>query len=378
MIKLRNSIIQGLILGLLATSNVLATKKSVSQIVLQKKGGTSSFKIGDTEEKVIGCLGKPLGLSKSSNQRKTFLFYGGGKVKFNHKKVSAIILPNDNWFWEIMVSLDKNQPISDNSLMYKWELLVNQTTVAQGVWKNIKYIKHKHGDESFDQPRPAAPFIPYFMKYRDVILIVSSANGTKRFVLPFHNGVAQGHSRFWHPNGSLWMIGQYKNNAKSGLWIEWELNGDLFKWKYGKAITTGWQGFSAIHIWPDLQEQKQNEVKWNLKFADRTHKTGRWKKGDPIPFAIEIYESTNSVLTLSTLKGQELIQLTLKKGDLDGKCLWRNLDGTKKREGQFKNNRRIGAWNFYNKKNECITVDRNENEMFIRGSVENLNRWLGL
>jgi antitoxin component YwqK of YwqJK toxin-antitoxin module len=360
---IRNIIVQSLILTLSINLSVSATQKAVTHISLQGSQDGSCFKVGDTEEDVTNCLGHPRGTISLPKNKKRLLFHGGGIVELSQGEVSNIILPDEDWPWSIWIALNKEQIISDISSTYKWNLLADKNTVAQGIWKygDVKYRKQEHGGTFFSHPSVPAPFTPYFMKYHEGILVLSSTNGVKRAQLTFNDGKAQGPCRFWHPDGSLWMKGQYDGNVKEGNWAKWDLNGDLTKIEYLKGnheIRTG--GFSNHSIWrPSYGTPDPIHAHSDVRFEivlDRTSKTALLKKGERIPFAEEIYDATESILTIYTLDGIKLMQFTLIKGDLEGKSLWWNLNGSMLREGQYKNNSPIGVWKFY-KGNDYTTLE---------------------
>ena len=142
------------------------------------------------------------------------------------------------------------------------------------------------------------------------------------------------------------MDGQYEDGERAGLWARWEENGDLAKVRYFSAFNTEqtW-GFRQRSVWTEslLREdpiQSYDEVKWTLFRRDQEQlMEGRWKKGERIPFAEEIYDSAVSTLTIYTCDDSKLMTLSIEAGTLEGPCVWWNPDGRKLREEQFVNNR---------------------------------------
>ncbi len=359
-----------------ASLNTNATR-ALSQISFSNETNSYSIKIGDAEEVVTRCLGDPRGTITVPEDKKTLLYYGGGKVDLSQGEVSRIILPDDKWPWSIWIALNRDEIISESyvSASYRWELLVDEIIIAQGIWNHgeIECRKHKHGGTSISYPSEPTPFEAYFMKYRDGILTLSSTNGIKRAQLTFHDGKSRGPCLFWHPDGSVWMKGQYDNNIKKGNWARWELNGDLSLIDYpekNKSIQT--QGFMQSCVWPSMYIRQHfpeplpigNEVRWDLKIDAHFNKSGVWKKGERIPFVKEIYDSPKSALTIYTDNDKKLMQLSLSKGGLDGECSWWNLDGSKRMDGRYKDNSPVRFRLYKGDHYSTLEFDENEKSYF--------------
>jgi len=52
-------------------------------------------------------------------------------------------------------------------------------------------------------------------------------NGIKNSATYYINGVREGHSIVYHPNGAVYYYGEYKNDQKSGLWKTFNEKGEL-------------------------------------------------------------------------------------------------------------------------------------------------------
>lgn len=365
-----NIIVNIFFLAFSTVSAFSVAEESVTELSLQAATNTNGFKLGDSEGNVTNCLGNPRGIISLPPNRKTILFYGEGKVELSQGKVSNIILPDDSWLWSIWIFLNKAEITAGKSSIYKWDLLVNKNPVAEGIWKcgDIKHEENESGGTFFSHPSVPAPPIPYLMRYPKGILILSFTNGLKRAQLTFHDGKAQGPCQFWHPDGSLWMKGQYQDNIRMDNWARWESNGDLSLIDYPKknqSIQT-W-GFTQSCVWPSEYIRQgipkpisiDDEVKWDLQRSDHAEKTsGIWKKGERIPFAEEIYDSAKSIVTIYTIDDKKLIHLSLSNGGLVGNCSWWNLDGSKRVDGCYKDNMPIQLQ--YYKGNHHTTVEFDE------------------
>jgi antitoxin component YwqK of YwqJK toxin-antitoxin module len=368
---MRNIIVRSLVFTLLTILSVSDAKKPVTHVSLQVAENSIGFKVGDSEESVTRCLGNPRGTITLPENKKRLLFYGGGNIELNHGKVSSITLPNEDWPRNIWGALNRDQITSDRSSTYKWDLLADNNSVAQGIWefRDAKDIKRKHGDPRFSYPSDPTPFAPCFMKYSEGILTLSSSEGIKCAQLTFRDGNAQGPCCFWHSDGSVWMKGQYDDNIKKGDWARWELNGDLSLINYperNQSIQAS--GFTQSCVWPAeyiRQGMPQpivigDEIKWTLKRSDCANElSGIWKKGERIPFAEEIFDSAESTLMIFTIDDKQLIQFAIKKGEIDGTCRWWNLDGSKRIEGWYKDN--VPVRFQYYKGNHQTTIEFDEN-----------------
>lgn len=331
----------------LCCGNVSAEPIAVTEIALEDGG----LKIGDGQDAVVRCLGRPRGVASLPDNQAWLLFCGGGKVELVDGAVSKIMLPSSSGVWNVWTGLSKSRIEANLPSVYRWAFLVDDTRVGAGLWSSgaVTYKKQKFGGTTYRAPSEPAPFMAYFMKYRSGVLVLSETNGVKRVQLSIKDGRAEGPSCFWHPDGSLSEKGDYDRGVKSGEWASWTLNGGLTKWKHLSGHSAGTTGFSQSIVWPpyDLNCLVEQDVRWTVERAGCPDLAGVWKKDERIPFAEEIYDSAESVLTLQTLAGSKLMQLTIKRGDLDGKSVRWNSDGTLLREGAFKNNVRFGIWKFY-------------------------------
>lgn len=52
-------------------------------------------------------------------------------------------------------------------------------------------------------------------------------NGKKNSATYYINGVRNGHSIVYHPNGAVYYYGEYKNDEKAGLWKTFDEEGQL-------------------------------------------------------------------------------------------------------------------------------------------------------
>ncbi len=52
-------------------------------------------------------------------------------------------------------------------------------------------------------------------------------NGKKNSATYYTNGLKDGHSIVYHPNGAVYYYGEYKNDEKVGIWKTFHENGEL-------------------------------------------------------------------------------------------------------------------------------------------------------
>ena len=45
-------------------------------------------------------------------------------------------------------------------------------------------------------------------------------------ILPDGTEVEHGEARMWHANGQMWLVGEYIDGVREGLWLSWHLNGN--------------------------------------------------------------------------------------------------------------------------------------------------------
>jgi hypothetical protein len=54
---------------------------------------------------------------------------------------------------------------------------------------------------------------------------IDVSNGVKRQVCEYHDGLAHGPFRAFHPEGGRWIEGQYQAGFTHGLWHQWDKSG---------------------------------------------------------------------------------------------------------------------------------------------------------
>jgi hypothetical protein len=117
-------------------------------------------------------------------------------------------------------------------------------------------------------------------------------------------GVLHGRQLEWHPNGTLWLAGNYEHGARVGTWQEWHRNGlTRFIGHYESDHLVGheqwWYANGQLEWEVDRVGGKREgyESWWYPNGALR--RTGMYKKGDR-DGAFTFYNETGDVLFRST------------------------------------------------------------------------------